>query len=89
MLPTFSTVPAEFDGDIHCSCLSAGAKNLQTPETDQRFELLKDILDQSYGFGFIRRLVPPLGDKSFSDPLKAAFQVIDCAWNIVPKLWSQ
>ena len=75
----------------------------QTPEADQRFELLKDILDQSYGFGFIRRLVrrnapfslpspvfppsgstseaflrqvPPLADKSFSDPLKAAFQAV-------------
>ena len=42
--------------------------------TEQRFLLLRDILDQSYGFGFIRRLVPALREQSFSDPLKQSFQ---------------
>eukprot|EP01048_Picozoa_sp_COSAG05_P035396 COSAG05_NODE_15360_length_371_cov_1.702206_1_plen_115_part_10 len=43
--------------------------------SEERFVLLRDILDQSYGFGFIRRLVPALRDRSFNDPLKLAFQV--------------
>ena len=45
-----------------------------TEGSEERFVLLRDILDQSYGFGFIRRLVPALRDRSFSDPLKQAFQ---------------
>ena len=44
--------------------------------SDTRFLLLRDILDQSYGFGFIRRLVPALRDQSFSDPLKQSFQAL-------------
>ena len=44
--------------------------------SDTRFLLLRDILDQSYGYGFIRRLVPPLRDQSFSDPLKQSFQAL-------------
>lgn len=44
--------------------------------SEERFVLLRDILDQSYGFGFIRRLVPALRDRSFSDPLKQVSIII-------------
>ena len=68
----FSAMPITYDSAM---ARAQFALIRETAEgSDDRFVLLRDILDQSYGFGFIRRLVPALRDRSFSDPLKLAFQ---------------
>jgi hypothetical protein len=74
MFAQYSAMPITYDSAM------ARAQFALIRETEvgseSRFLLLRDILDQSYGFGFIRRLVPALRDQSFSDPLKQSFQAL-------------
>ena len=74
MFQQYSAMPITYDSAM--ARAQFGLIRETAVGSEERFLLLRDILDQSYGFGFIRRLVPALRDQSFSDPLKQAFQTL-------------